>query len=150
MSTVTIISNKGKHKRDHSFAKQPVNVNNQPQYVQPQQQGQNLPPLNQSGGTNQTAQFPYNSNLGITPNNNNGHNNYNQQRPQQNIASPRSALTAQIQPTQKHLANQSSGQQSGVIQSRNPDGKLVVKQLPYSKKTHVCHIYMLCINVIYD
>jgi len=143
MSTVTIVSNKGKHKRDHSFAKQPVGA----QYVaqghhgqqqgQQGQQGQNLPPINQSTTQNQTAQFPYNSNLPITAqNNNNGHGNNNHHRPPQNMASPRSALTAQIQPQKQHLANQSSGQQSGVIQSRNPDGKLVVKQMPYSKKTH--------------
>eukprot|EP01083_Nonionella_stella_P208121 755514_1 len=56
---------------------------------------------------------------------------------------PKSALTAQIAPQKHHLANQHSGQQNGVIQSRNPQGLLVVKQMPYSKKTHVClNIYV--------
>jgi len=40
-----------------------------------------------------------------------------------------SGLSKQIQPN-------ASGQQSGVLQSRDPSGKLVVKQLPYSNKTH--------------
>ena len=157
VSSVTMVSQKGKHRREHSFKKQPI----QPQYVQHTIYGQqvhnNLPPTNQTSTHNQHTQFPYNPNLPISQNhNNNNHHNNNQHqnglngqniqnnningriqvRPQ-NISSPKSALTAQIQPQKQHLANQASGQHSGVIQSRNPDGKLVVKQMPYSKKTHV-------------
>ena len=148
MSTVTIVSQKGKHRREHSFKKQPVQQMNNPMYIQQGQQmnnnpnqqmnnrnNNNLPPLSQSNPQNSTAQFPHNPNLPINGyKNNNQNGGYNQQ-----MTSPRSALTAQIQPQKHHLANQSSGNNnSGVIQSRNANGKLVVKQMPYSKKTHVC------------
>ena len=134
MSTVTIISQKSKHKREHSFKKQPVH----PQYIQSQygqQQQQHMPAMNPSSSTHHSSSVRFN-----LPNDNNHYNKHqNGNRipgPPQNMTSPRSALTAQIQPQKQHLANQSSGQPL-VIQSRNPDGKLVVKQMPYSKKTHV-------------
>eukprot|EP00484_Ammonia_sp_Unknown_P030403 CAMPEP_0197037604 /NCGR_PEP_ID=MMETSP1384-20130603/14767_1 /TAXON_ID=29189 /ORGANISM="Ammonia sp." /LENGTH=429 /DNA_ID=CAMNT_0042467925 /DNA_START=77 /DNA_END=1366 /DNA_ORIENTATION=+ len=116
MSTVTIVSEKGKHRKEYSFAKVPVNANGQPQpaYVQHAHHSKSPP----------NTQFPYNPNLPLN------------ERPQQRPA-PKSALTAQIGPQKHHLANQGSGEQSGVIQSRNPEGKMVIKQLPYSKKTHV-------------
>eukprot|EP01084_Bolivina_argentea_P215444 365764_1 len=49
----------------------------------------------------------------------------------------KSALTTPITLSKSALTAQIPNQHSGVIQSRNPQGQLVVKQMPYSKKTHV-------------
>eukprot|EP01084_Bolivina_argentea_P071317 129697_1 len=121
MSTVTMVSNKsGNHRREHSFKKQNIM----------QQQMTNLPQINQSmpqNNNNNTANFPYNSNMTMQPNQQqNGKNKENQ--------SAVSALSKQIKPTQHQ--QQQSGINTNTIQSRNADNKLVIKQMPYSKKSH--------------
>eukprot|EP01084_Bolivina_argentea_P248475 415652_1 len=69
------------------------------------------------------------------------HNPHNINHPNPHNRPAKSALTAQIAPQKQQLANQNDG--VGVIQSRNGNGLLVIKQMPYSKKTHVClHIFV--------
>jgi len=62
-------------------------------------------------------------------------------KPRTQQAPVRSALSAQLAPEQQNFAD--SDKQSGMIQSRNAEGLMVFKQLPYSKKTHMMvHVFV--------
>ena len=133
MSTVSVMS-KGKHRREHSFKKQPIKGQQQQSvYCSGQIQKNNtMPPLNSS-------QSKPSSHISSSSNTNRIHSNSYHTNTQQSAYNPNmragaptsSGLSKQIAP-QKHTQ-----QHQSVMQSRNSSGKLVVKQLPYSKKTHV-------------
>lgn len=127
MSTVTFVSNASGaplNKREHSFAKHSI----RPNQMYYHQNSVKMPTIAQSpqktqgGSALEDQSSEHDADKPFVP-------------PPPGPAFT-SGLTKQIAPQKQQIASQSN-QQGGVIQSRNPEGKMVVKQLPYSKRTHM-------------
>jgi len=137
MSTVTYVSNVSGQpiNKAHSFAKQSIHPN---MYHAHYNQSNKMPVLPQSHATSQTVSNHLMTQNGqskpkLQPAQSSEHATFVPPAPPESWSS---GLTKQIAPQKMHVASQ-SGQQGGVIQSKNPEGKMVVKQLPYHKKTHM-------------